>query len=175
MNLYRSALFQMKTKTFLKCFVRGCSLGAGSGTASGVEFSSWFFIGNIFLLKLLKIFSLARRNNLPFFRKDLFSTGILPLPVFLNLLTNWICSLSPFFYEKISSYTSLIKTKIKRKFYGFLLFIAYSRLSNLVYFVLESFYYFNLQKISQLVFLEINSEFVLIHLFYKKGWKILKY
>ena len=63
----------------------------GSGAGSGARIFSGFFVGNILLLKLLRIFSLALRNNPAFFRKDLFSTGNLPLywPVSFNALATW--------------------------------------------------------------------------------------
>ena len=48
----------------------------------GVLYS--FFIGNLFLLKLLRIFSLALRNNSVLLRKDLFSIGNLALAIPFN-------------------------------------------------------------------------------------------
>ena len=46
----------------------GASLSAYSGACPGLA----FFIGNILLLKLLRIFSCEPRNNAMLFRKDLF-------------------------------------------------------------------------------------------------------
>ena len=67
------------------CFVGlGLSNSVGSEVGSGVVseagISSRFFIGSI-LLKILILFSLALKNNLVLFRKDLFSTVILPFSI----------------------------------------------------------------------------------------------
>ena len=74
--------------------VNGSSTGAGSGACSGVGISSRFFIGNILLLKLLRIVSLVPQNNPTFFEKDYFSTCFTPLFIFFNSFTNLLYSLS---------------------------------------------------------------------------------
>ena len=54
----------------------GVSNTVGSGASSGaipcVGILFGFFVGNLLLLKLLRIFSLELRNNSAFFKKDLF-------------------------------------------------------------------------------------------------------
>ena len=69
----------------------GFCAGAGSGACLGAGIV--FFIGNILILKLLRIFSLALRNNPMLFRKDLFSLSF----KLFNILSNLICSLSASF------------------------------------------------------------------------------
>ena len=72
----------------------GLSAVAGSGACSGVGISSRFFTGNILLLKLLRIFSLAPGINPRLFKKYLFLTCFIPLSTFFNSFTNLLCSLS---------------------------------------------------------------------------------
>ena len=59
----------------------GSSTGSGAVSRSGVGILSFTFF---YLLKLLRIFSLAPRNNLTLFIKDLFSTGFTPLSLTFN-------------------------------------------------------------------------------------------
>ena len=54
--------------TVLSC---ACS-DAGSGAGLAVRVLSRFFVGNILLLKLLRIFSLVLKNSPMLFRKDCF-------------------------------------------------------------------------------------------------------
>ena len=60
----------------------GTFLGAGSH--SGIWILS--FNGNILLLKSLRTFSLALRNNLTLFRKDILSGDFTSLVILTNLL-----------------------------------------------------------------------------------------
>ena len=69
-----------------------------------------YFIGNILLLKLLILFSLAQRDNPMLFRKDLFSTGFTPLSIPFNALTTLPCSLSALSNVNLLSCISLTKT-----------------------------------------------------------------
>ena len=54
----------------------GACLSSGSGTCLGAYLCLVFSNGNMLLLKLLRIFSLALRTNIMLFRKDFFSTGL---------------------------------------------------------------------------------------------------
>ena len=58
--------------------------GTGSGASLGGGILSRSLIVNILLLRLLRIFSLASKNNLRLLRKDLFSIGFTPSSIFLN-------------------------------------------------------------------------------------------
>ena len=65
---------------------------------------------NILFLELLRIISLALRENAAVFKEDLFSTGILPLPKFFNSLAIYICFSTAYFINKFSFGISLKKT-----------------------------------------------------------------
>ena len=60
----------------------GTGTGSGASLGGGILSRSW--IVNILLLRLLRIFSLASKNNLRLLRKDLFSIGFTPSSIFLN-------------------------------------------------------------------------------------------
>ena len=64
----------------------GTASGVGSDASSGVV----FFSGNILLLKLLRIFSLALRNNYSLSRKDIFSPVFAPLFKLFNIANNFL-------------------------------------------------------------------------------------
>ena len=81
-----------------KTFGLGAGSDVRSDAASRVGILSRFFIGKILLLKSLRTFSIAPRNNLTLFKKDPFSTSFTPLSVSLNSLTNLLCSLSFCFF-----------------------------------------------------------------------------
>ena len=84
----------------------GVAAGVGSGVGSGIPvLLCKYFIGNILLLELLRIFLLPWEITL--IKKDLLSTGILPLFISLNLLTNLLCSSSASFSDTFSTCVSL--------------------------------------------------------------------
>ena len=81
-----------------------------------LEFFSRFSIeifDKVILIKLLISFFLALRNNPTLFRRGLFSTGILPLFIPLNLLTYLLCSLiiSNYFQPRIQNDSSITALK----------------------------------------------------------------
>ena len=61
--------------------------GTGSGASLGGGILSRSLIVNILLLRLLRIFSLASKNNLRLLRKDLFSIDFTPSSIFFNSFT----------------------------------------------------------------------------------------
>ena len=143
------------------CFVGlGLSNSVGSEVGSGVVSEagilSRFFIGSILLLKILILFSLALKNNLVLFRKDLFLTVILPFSIPISLLTKSFCSLSASSIDNFFFHVYLLKKTMGNehlmKFFFFSLVVVHSILSNLILFynclipcslpIIKSFYWF---------------------------------
>ena len=103
-------IHSLKILVFIQIIGLGVSNTAGSGAGSGVGISSNLFVVDILLLKLLRIFSLALRNNRALHQKGFFSTCILLLPILFSSLAKWLCSSSAITNEKVLSRVSLRKT-----------------------------------------------------------------
>ena len=83
----------------------GCVAISGVGWRAGIL--STFLIGNNLLLKILKTFSLALKNNLKLFKKDLLSSVFMPLSKFFNSLSKLLYLLSASFFDKFPLCISL--------------------------------------------------------------------
>ena len=75
----------------------GCVAIFGVGWRAGIL--STFLIGNNLLLKILKTFFLALKNNLKLFKKDLLSSVFVPLSKFFNSLSKLLYLLSASFFD----------------------------------------------------------------------------
>ena len=73
---------------------------AGAGVGWRVGILSKYFIGNNVLLKLPRIFSLALINSPKLFKKDFFSSVLVPFSKFFNTTVKLLCLLSDFSNDK---------------------------------------------------------------------------